>query len=150
MQETLRHGKYGEGRRGLIFLPCALGALISGLLFSFQVPYMGSNWGIEPDPIKLQQKCRNGRPPFAGSSGTTFTYSFQPWGGVRFDNTDRPMPTKRDDYLRTLLPVSKEYPLSKAESISVMAESEMGITRAASRLTVQFLRIRNPNWMTTF
>lgn len=150
MQETLGHIRYGEGRRGLIFLPFALGAVISGLLFSFQVPYLAANRGIDGGPINLDQKYRNGKPLFPGSSGTTFIYSFQPWGGVRFDNPDKPILMKRDAYIRTLLWGSNDYSLSKAETFTVMAESEMGLPPAASRPTVQFLRIRNPSWIATF
>ncbi|MEO8325984.1 MAG: hypothetical protein ABI618_09050 [Nitrospirota bacterium] len=150
MQETLGHVRYGGGRRGLIFLPFALGAVISGLLFSFQVPYLAANWGRDAGPINLEQKYRNGKPLFPGSSGTTFIYSFQPWGGVRFDNPDKPILRKRDAYIRNLLWGSNDYPLAKAETFTVMAESEMRITPSASRPTVQFLRIRNPSWMTTF
>lgn len=149
MQRNLLHTVYGEGRRGLIFLPFVLGALVSGLLFSFQVPYIRAGWGIDPGPINLQQKCRNGKTLFAGSSGTTFIYSFQPWGGVRFDNPDRPFFPKRDAYILSLLWWSgKEYPLSTAETIPVAVESEMRMTRGSSRPTVQFFRLRNPNWMT--
>ncbi len=150
MQGTLGHVRLGEGRRGLIFLPFVLVVSVSVLLFSFQVPYIAANLGIDPGPINLQQKCQNGNPLFAGSSGTAFIYSFQPWGGVRFDITDRPFSAKRDAHIRTLLWGSKKYPLSKAETIPTMAESEMRMTRAASRPKVQFLRIRNPNWVRTF
>lgn len=150
MQEILRHVRYSEGGWGLNFLTFAFGAVISGLLFSFQVPFIAANLGIEPDPFNLQQKCRNGNTLLAGSSGTTFTYSFHPWGGVKFDSSDRAILTKRDDYFRTLLWGTNEYPLSKAETLPAIAKSEMRMTGAASRPKVQFLRIRNPNWMTTF
>ena len=150
MQRNLLHAGYGEGQRRLIFLPFVLGALVSILLFSFQVPYIGANWGRDSGPIYLDQKWRNGKPLFSGSSGTTFIYSLQPWGGVRFDNPDRPFFPKRDASILGLLWWSgKEYLLSMAETIPVVAESEMRMTRGASRPTVQFLRLRNPNWMTT-
>ena len=149
MHGTLRHVRLGEGQKGLIFLPLVLVVLVSGLLFSFQVSHIGANWGIDFDPINLQQKCRNGKTFLAGSSGTTFIYSLQPWGGVRFDNPDRPFFPRRDANILTLPWWSGKYPLSTAASISVVAESEMRMTRGASRPTVQFLRLRNPNWMTT-
>jgi hypothetical protein len=150
MQRNLLHTGYGEARRGLIFLPFVLGALVSVLLFSFQVPYIRANWGIDPGPINVDQKWQNGTTLFAGSSGTTFIYSLQPWGGVRFDNPDRPFLPKREaSILRLLWWAGKEYPLSTVENIPVVEETEMRMTRGAGRPTVQFLRLRNPNWMTT-
>lgn len=141
----------GEGRRGLILLPFVLGALASGLFFYFQIPYIGANLGIDPGPINLEQKWRNGRTLFAGTSGTTFIYSFQPWGGVRFDDPDRPPFLKRDGHILGLLWWSgEEYPSSAAKTIPVVAESEIRMMRGADRPTVQFLRLRNPNWMRTF
>ncbi len=148
MQGTLGHVRLGEGRRGLIFLPIVLVVSVSVLLFSFQVP-LGANRGIDSAPIDLQQTCRNGKTLFAGSSGTTFIYSLQPWGGVRFDNPDRPFSPRRDADILTLLWWSGEYPLSTAATIPVVAESEMRMRRGGSRPTVQFLRLRNPNWLTT-
>lgn len=150
MQRNLLHTGYGQGRMGLIFLPFVLGALVSVLLFSFQVPYIGANRGIDPGPINLEQKWRNKKTLFAGSSGTTFIYSFQPWGGVRFDHPDRPFSPKKDAYILSLLWWSgRGNPFSTVESNPVVAESEIRMTRGAGRTTVQFLRLRNQNWMTT-
>lgn len=147
MPGTVRHVRCGEGPRGLIFLPLVLGALVSVLLLSFQVPYIGANWGIDPGPINLHQKCGNGKTLFAGSSGTTFIYSFQPWGGVRFDNPDRLSLPQRNSSILTLLWWPGEYSFSRAVTIPMVPESEIRTTRGVGPPTVQFLRSRNPNWM---
>ncbi len=148
MQKNLLHTGYGEGR-GLIFLPFVFIALASGLLFSFQVPYLGANWGKETCSINLQKKCRNGKSLSTGSSGTTLIYSFQPWGGVRFDHADRPWASRPDAYILTLAWWSGEYPLSTDATNPLVAKSKLRMTRGDSRPTVQFLRLRNPNWMMT-
>ncbi|MDT3778818.1 hypothetical protein PJI16_14725 [Nitrospira sp. MA-1] len=150
MKRNLLHDGYGQGQRDLIFLPFVLGALVSVLLFSFQVPYIEATCGTDPAPMNVQQKCRNEKPLLAGSSGTTLIYSFQPWGGVRFVDSERPFIPSRDTYILTLLRGSGPYPLSTAETIPVAAESEMHMTREGRRPTVQLLRSGNPNWMTTF
>ncbi|HBP86604.1 MAG TPA: hypothetical protein DD706_02775 [Nitrospiraceae bacterium] len=145
IRTQLRAG-YGEGRKVLIVLPFVLGAWIAGLLFGPQEsPIVGNLWA-NAVPCHLQQPFRDGESLAGDSSGTAFIYSLQPWGGVRFDQSERTPYPRWDVY--TLPRRSGEYSVSTAITPGPVAESKIGMKQALPQ-TVQFLRLRKQNWMTT-
>ncbi len=147
MPGTIQLFGYREGRGVLVFLTVVLCVMVAGLLFIPQrTPIAGGLWTNSVQG-KLQQKYPNEEFLPTDPPGTTFIYSFQPWGGIQGDDTERHLLAMWDVYV---LPWRLGGDLLSTDAhIGMVAESEMGMKRGAIRPSVQFLRVRNMNWMTT-
>lgn len=146
MKWTLLQTGHGKIRRILIFLPVMLGALGTGLLFHPPGLQMAAGLWANPIPVKLQQKSSGPKTLSIDSSGTTFIYSFQPWGGVRSDNSEWAISPRWD--VSTLTSGLGEYHLPTTAHTGGVGEVKNQMNRGDLPPSVQFLRLRNPNWMT--
>lgn len=146
MPGIIQQGGYSEGRGVLVFFTFVVAVLITGLLVPPQkAPMAASLWAnaVQDD---VQQKNRMEKIRSTSMPGTTFIYSFQPWGGVRSDDAEKSLFAMWDV---SILPWRSRAVLSTAAHIGMAAELENGLKRGAIRPSVQFFRLRNPNWMPT-
>ena len=144
---TIQHTEYGEGRGVLVFFTVVVGVLATALLCASQITPLAAGLLTNSIQDNLLQKIRHGKATSMGTPGTTLIYSLQPWGGVRVDNAERPLFAMWDV---SILPTrSGDNLLSTTAHMSMVAESETGMRRGDIRPSVQFIRVRNLNWITT-
>ncbi len=136
MSGIIRQAEYGKVRGILVCFNVVVGALIAALLCASQ---------IIPLAVGLPTN-RHGKSISTVIPGKTFIYSLEPWGGVRVDDAERPLFAMRDV---SILPSRSGGNLTTMAPMSIVAESETDMKRGDIRPSVQFLRVRNPNWITT-
>ncbi|MFZ1747453.1 MAG: hypothetical protein WBO24_18410 [Nitrospirales bacterium] len=98
MPKTLQWTGLGEERRVPICVSLVVVALVSGLFFglwgSIRVGDLWANSGFG----NYQQTYPNGKTLPTGSSGRTFIYSSQTWGGVGSAHSERRLVRKWNVY----------------------------------------------------
>lgn len=147
MSGIIRQAEYGEGRGILVcFVYVVVGVLVTVFLCASQITPLAV--GLPTHSIQGQwlQKHRHEKSISRGTAGRTFIYSLEPWGGVRADNAERPLFVMRDV---SILPLRSGGNLSTTAPMRMVAESETDIKRGDIVPPVQFLRVRNLNWITT-
>lgn len=146
MSEIIRQAEDEDVRGIVVCFNVVVGVLITALLCASQVIPLAV--GLPTHSIQGQwlQKNRHGKSILTVSPGTTLIYSLEPWGGVRVDDAERPFFAMQDV---SILPSRSGGNLSTTPLMSMVAESETDMKRADIRPSVQFLRVRNLNWITT-
>ena len=130
----------------LILFPLLLGGWLTGLPFRPPFPYLNDGLGATPAPVHLAQKHRGAPLPSDNLTGTIFIYSFQPWGGA-MNKSDRP--ASHMERLGTIRVLSRDHLQSMSGKAAFSDESKNRTKSAHIRPSVQFFRLRNPNWLIT-
>ncbi|MCA9422960.1 MAG: hypothetical protein KC592_18215 [Nitrospira sp.] len=148
MSGTIQQAEYEEGREVLVFFNVVVGVFATALLWAFQITPFAVGLSINSIQGNLHPEIRHENtismwtPP-----GRTLIYSLQPWGGIQVDAAEKSRFAMWDV---SILPWrSGDNLLLTTAHMSMVAESETGIRRGDIRPSVQFIRVRNLNWITT-
>ncbi|WNM56662.1 hypothetical protein [Candidatus Nitrospira allomarina] len=148
ISEKIQQAEYGEGRSVLVLFNVVVGVFATALLWAFQItPFAAGlstnsiQGNLHPE-IRQENTISMGTPP-----GRTLIYSLEPWGGIQIDAAGKSRFAMRDV---SILPWrSGDNLLLTTAHMSMVAEFETGIRRRDIRPSVQYIRVRNLNWITT-
>lgn len=149
MSGNIQQAEYGEGRGILVCCNVVMGVWVTALLCAFQITPLAVGLPAYSIQDHWLQKNENRQEKFISREipGRSFIYSLKPWGGVLADDAERPLFVMCDV---SILPSKSGANLrSTTAHMSMIAESKTGMTRDEIRPFIQFLRVRNLNWMTT-
>ncbi|MGP0593665.1 hypothetical protein ACTRXD_14170 [Nitrospira sp. T9] len=147
MSGIIQQAEYGEGRGTLVGFNVVMGVLVTALLCASHITPLAVGLPVYSIQDHWLQMNRQEKSSSRGIPGRSFIYSLEPWGGVRIDEAERPLVAMWDV---SILPSRPGVDLlSTTAHISMIAESKTGMKRGDIRPSIQFLRVRNLNWITT-
>lgn len=147
MSGTIRQAGLGERHGVRVFFNGVLGVLVAAWLLTSQSTHPAAGLLTNPHQGHWLQKNRQGQSISVKAPGTIYIYSLKPWGGVRIDDVEIPLFAIRD--VSVMPSALGDNRPSMTTDLSIVVESEAGMTRGDIHPTVQFLRSRNLNWITT-